>query len=64
MLDLLCSVVLVILNSSNEHHIGAAVLIPGRFLLTFCSQMQHLFEGGTYNRGGACSSKYGSLKIN
>ena len=35
-------------NSSNKHRIGTAMLIRGRRLLTFLSQIQHLFEGGTY----------------
>ena len=41
-------------NISGES-IGGAALIWGRGLLTFLSQMRHLFEGGAY------SSKYGIL---
>ena len=41
-------------NISNES-IGGAVLIRGRRLLTFLSQMRHLIEGDAY------SSKYGTF---
>ncbi len=36
-------------NSSNKCHIGTAVLIRGRRLLTFLSQMRRLFKGGAYS---------------
>ena len=54
-LELLCSVFLVICNSLNKRCIGTAALIWGRRLLTFCPKWgaysraalirgQHLFE--------------------
>ena len=48
---------LVIRNSSNKRRIGGAVLMRGRRLLTFLSQMRRLFEGGAY------SSKYGKCNV-
>ncbi len=36
-------------NSSNKRHIGTvALIISGRHLFTFLSQMQRLFKGGAY----------------
>jgi len=49
-LELLCSGFLVIRNSWNKRRIQSAVLIRGRGLLTFLSQMRRLFEGGGYSR--------------
>ena len=56
-LELHCSVFVVLRTSSNKRRMGTEALNQGRSFLTFLTQMGRLLEGGAY------SSKYGSVFI-